>query len=442
MRAAATWITATAVLALVAGCASNDPPLPGKRLDVREAAGIAETGGGSAPTVRGSAPVGLQAPVRNAAWTHRNGSAQHRIQHPALARNVALTWRTNVGKGESRKARITADPVALGGRIFTMDSRAQVSAVASNGALIWATDITPPSDRTSDASGGGLAVSGNTVYVASGYGELLALDTGSGGIRWRQEFNGPVQGTPTVVDGTVYVVSRDNRGFAVDAATGRLRWELPGTPTPSVMVGGAGPAVAGRNVILPFGASEVVSALGVSGVRTWGDFIAGERRGRAYTGYTDITGDPVVVGSTVFVGSQSGRTVALDANSGERLWTALDGAYSPVWPAGNSVYLVSDASQLVRLNAATGEKIWATPLPLYKNKRPRRHKGVYAHYGPVLAGGLLRVASEDGQLRSFDPASGTLVSSVDLPGGAASNPIVVNQVLYVVNTKGQLLAFR
>ncbi|QDC11559.1 quinoprotein [Oceanicola sp. D3] len=435
-------MTTGAIVALLAACTGGDQPLPGKRIGVREAVGVDDLGGTTAPIYRGAAPISLPRPVNHGAWTHRNGTPQHRIQHPALARSVQAIWRTDIGQGDSRKARITADPVAAGGRIFTMDSRAQVSAVSTQGELIWATDVTPARDRTQDASGGGLALAGNTLYVATGYGELLALDTATGGLRWRQKFDGPVQGTPTVSGGTVYVVSRDSRAVAVDASNGRLKWEMPGTPTPSVMVGGAGPALSARHVIFPFGSAEVMGALKQSGLRTWSENIAGERRGRAYTGYADVTGDPVVAGDTVYIGTQSGRTVALDINSGERRWTSLNGAYSPVWPAGGSVFMVSDASQLLRLDAATGKTIWSVKLPAYTKKKSRRRKAVFAHYGPVLAGGLLRVASDDGLLRSFEPTSGALVSAVELPGGASSNPIVVAGTLYVVNSRGQLVAFR
>ena len=48
----------------------------------------------------------------------------------------------------------------------------------------------------------------------------------------------------------------------------------------------------------------------------------------------------------------------------------------------------------------------------------------------------------DETLREFDPVSGALLRTIDLPGGAATNPIVAGGVLYIVSTKGQLLAFR
>jgi outer membrane protein assembly factor BamB len=94
------------------------------------------------------------------------------------------------------------------------------------------------------------------------------------------------------------------------------------------------------------------------------------------------------------------------------------------------------------MNAATGEVIWAQTMPYFETDRPRRLKAITAHYGPVLAGGRLVVASGDGTLRLFDPASGALVGQADIPGGAASAPALVGGMLLVMGGNGQLHAFR
>jgi len=52
------------------------------------------------------------------------------------------------------------------------------------------------------------------------------------------------------------------------------------------------------------------------------------------------------------------------------------------------------------------------------------------------------VASSDGLIRQFDPASGALIGTIALPGGAASAPVVAGQTLYVISKTGQLHAFR
>lgn len=427
-------------LALVlAGCAGQDEILPGERVDLRAPFG----GGNSSPAaVPGSAPISLPAPQINSVWTHVGGSATHRIPHPQLGQSLSPVWSVKIGDGNTRGRRITAAPVIAGGRVFAMDSQTRVSAVSTSGALLWRRDLTPAGERRGDASGGGLAVQGRRVFVTTGYGELVALNAETGAEIWRQDLDAAASGSPTVAGDLVYAVSRDSRAWAVRVVDGRVAWELPGTPSPAGYVGGPGPAIAGDLVIFPFSSGELVAADRVSGVRKWAASVAGQRPGKVYARIGDISADPVVAGGAVYTGNPSGRSVALRTGDGGNIWTAREGAMDPVAVEGGSVFLLSDQNELVRLDAASGAKIWGTQLPLYTARSLRARKGIHAHYGPILAGGRLIVASGDGQLRSFEPVSGRQVSAVKLPGGAASRPAVAGGVLYVVNTKGQLWAYR
>jgi outer membrane protein assembly factor BamB len=134
--------------------------------------------------------------------------------------------------------------------------------------------------------------------------------------------------------------------------------------------------------------------------------------------------------------------VALALNSGERLWTSREGASGPVTVADNSVFMISDQAELIRLDAATGERVWGKELSYFKRPRAKRSKAIFAHFGPVLAGGNLWVASDDGTLMSYDPATGNERQTIDLPGGAASSMAVAGNTMYVVSARGQLHAFR
>ncbi|HKK96817.1 MAG TPA: PQQ-binding-like beta-propeller repeat protein, partial [Marivita sp.] len=170
----------------------------------------------------------------------------------------------------------------------------------------------------------------------------------------------------------------------------------------------------------------------------------GARRGFAIALVDDITGYPVIDGNSVYAGNHSGRVVALNVNSGERLWTAQHGALEPVWPVGGSVYFVSDLNELVRLDAETGAQIWTVELPGYEPvRRPqRRRDSAFVNHGPIMAGGRLIIASSDGFIRAFDPASGDLVTQTEIPRGATTRPVVANGVLYVVSKNGTLHAYR
>lgn len=395
----------------------------------------------AADTPEGSRPITLAAAESFADWPQRGANIRNAAPHAALGPAPAEIWSADIGAGNGRRVRITADPVVADGRIFTLDALAGVTAISTAGATLWSADLTPGFERGGGISGGGLAVDGGTVFATTGYGELVALDADSGAVLWRQRLGAGIT-TPTVAGEVVYVVSRDSQAWAIEADTGRIRWQIPAGEAPAVLSGGAAPAVSDRLVIFPFGSGELVATLRQSGVRVWGTTVAGARRGVAYNNLNDITGDPVIVGGTLYAGNQAGRVVALDAASGERLWTATDGAYSPVLPAGDSIFFVSDRNELIRVDVETGERIWGTELPLYVRERVRRRKAVFTHFGPVLAGGRLVVASGDGQVRFFDPEDGALTGTLEIRGGAAANPVVAGGVLYVVSADGRLHAYR
>lgn len=426
-----------ATLAL-AGC-ERETILPGERFSVSD---ILDGGTGVDVTSDAVRAIALPNPVRLGSWSQRGYNALNRTPHAALGTSLTQVWSAQIGQGNTRRHRITADPVAADGRVFTLDSRAGVVATSlTSGAALWTADLQPGFDRGGNVSGGGLAVSGGRLFVTTGFGELIAVDAASGAIAWRQRLDAGI-GAPTVADGTVYVVSRNNQGWAVDAATGRLEWNVPGTASGALLTGGAAPAITDRLVIMPFGSGEIGGVLRRSSAFLWNTSVAAGRNGVAYANINDVTSDPVVVGNRIYAGNQSGRVVAFDTARGERIWQANEGAYSPVLHTGGDLFFVSDRNELIRLDAGSGARIWGTELPLYTTDRERRRRAVFTHYGPILAGGRLVVASGDGNIRFFSPDSGALVGSVELRQGAAAHPIVVNDMLLIVTEDGRLTAFR
>lgn len=417
-------------------CGERDIILPGERFDIR--------GGeiGAEALVNEARPISLPAAQPNADWTHRNGGPTHAIAHPALGAALAPLFSADIGTGDSRRLRITADPVVSGGRIFTLDAQSQVVATSTSGETLWARSAIPPTDNPRDASGGGLAVAGNVVLATTGFGEVVAMDAATGGEIWRQDVDAPGTSAPTVVGDLAYVVARDGRAWAIELGSGRIRWTIASTAPVSNFSGGAGAAVTGDIAIFPFPTGEVLAAFPEGGLRRWSTVVTGQRPGQAASTISDIAGDPVIDGDRVYVGNVSGRVVALQVANGDRIWTATEGAVGPVWPAGGSIFMVNDLGELVRLDASDGSPVWRVKLPGFVESRERRQKTRFAHYGPIIAGGRLIVASTDGLIRQFDPASGALVGTIDIPGGAASNPIVAQGTLYVVSKRGNLLAFR
>ena len=442
MKPIQAFLGLAAILALTA-CEKEDPVLPGAREDIRavlsdDFAPVEE----SASAENRNVPVSLVATRNNSEWHQSIATPETRTLHPALSSSPGLAWAVNIGAGDGRKSRITADPVVAGGRIFTLDAEARVSAVSTSGKVLWSQNLVPDSDGANDASGGGLAYGDGKLFVSSGFGLMTALDPATGAQIWQQNLRATGSGDPSVKDGLVYVVAGDDVAWALETDTGRIRWRLSASPDIQNVLGGPAPAITDKYVVFAFGSGEIQGAFRKGGLRLWDSQVAGQRKGFSSARIGDITSDPVIVGDRIYVGTHSGRTVALKLGNGERIWTATDGPLNTIWPTNDSVFLVTDRNELIRLDAEDGSRIWAETLPFFTKSRQRQQNEIFQHHGPIIAGGNLIVASNDGMMRLFDPASGALRGTVAIPGGASTNPVVAGNTLYLVSTKGQLLAFR
>ncbi|WP_370402109.1 PQQ-like beta-propeller repeat protein [Sulfitobacter sp. JB4-11] len=429
----------------LAACDGQETYLPGLRENVRSVLQdplLSAPLEGTEVPENTSQPISLPAASTNASWTHSPGTPQYRTAHPALRSVPQLVWSADIGAGDSRKQRITAAPVVSGGRVFTLDAGARVTATSNSGAVLWSRDLTPPADKEGQGTGGGLAVDGKTVYVSVGFGLLTALDVETGGLRWQQDLDASGTGTPTVYGDLVYVTAGDDSGWALRKTDGKIEWQVGASASVANVLGAPAPAVTDQYAIFGFGSGEVRAVFRRGGVARWDASVVGKRPGRALSSLSDVTSAPVVSGDTVYVGNQSGRLAALSVDSGNARWTAREGAVRPVWPVGGSVFAITDQNELVRLDAGDGSRIWGVPLEKFVKDKPKRQSEVFAHHGPVVAGGRVVVASNNGVLRSFDPVNGALVGAVEIPGGATTDPVIAGGTLYVVSTKGQLHAFR
>ncbi|WP_425098646.1 PQQ-binding-like beta-propeller repeat protein [Tropicibacter sp. S64] len=432
-------------LIVLAGCEEREEILPGERMNVRD---VLETRQDplAENDVNTSRAVALPAQQGNADWAQSPVSPFARTDHAAFSGRFQPVFAVNIGAGDSRRKRLNVDPVVAGGRVFTMDSEFVVRATSTAGAPLWSHDLTPLREANYQAQGGGIAFDGGRVYVASGFGTLTAFDASNGAELWTQRLGNTATGAPTVQNGVVYLTSGDKLAWAIEADDGRIRWQIDGVGDTNNVAGAPSPALGDKRVIFSFGDASVQAAFKQGGLRLWSTDILGRRNGVALSNVDDITGDPLIVGDTVYAGNHSGNFVALDIANGERLWTVREGALDAAWPLGSdSVVFISDRNELIRVDAETGETIWAVDLPGYVPTRrnpQRRRDAAFANHGPILAGGRLIVASSDGFIRSFNPENGAEVGKVEIKGGATTRPVVAGGTLYVVSTSGVLHAYR
>lgn len=377
------------------------------------------------------------APVK--AWREAGSTATKAAGHVEAAPNLRVAWRRSVGKGSSRKAAITTPPVTSETAIFTLDAAQTVRASSlSNGSPLWSQRLKGISKRDKAALGGGLAVSGDTLVVASGFGYVAALDVNTGAQKWRRELGSPMTGSPTISDGRVIVVSNNNEVFSLNLETGETVWSDQAISESARVLGSPSAAAVEDFVIAPFSSGEIIAYLGANGRRLWSDALAQSGRFTPISEINDIGSRPVLGAGLVFASSQSGTTAAIDGRSGARVWTQVVGSTRAPALAGRYLFVLGTNDELACLDAATGEAYWVKQLPSYRNEEKKKKPITYS--APVVASGRVILISSRGELLAFSPADGSQTGSLKLGETVYIEPIAAQGRLYVLTDEAKLIA--
>ena len=435
-------ILAAAAAGLLGGCGilegDGKPKTPtiGKRIPVLSA----ETSIATDPALADVA-VTLPPAVANADWAQPGGNAAKSMSHVALGTSLSRAFAVSIGEGSGNKARLGAAPVVADGKIFTVDSGATVSAFdAGTGATLWQTRITGEGGNENALFGGGVSFDNGRVYATNGLGYAAALDAGTGAEIWKVRPGGPLRGAPTIANDNVYVVSQDNQLFALNPADGATRWNEAGTVELAGVFGNATPAAAQGTVVAGYSSGELTAYRYENGRTVWQDALARTSISTTVAALSDIDADPVIADGRVYAVGQGGRMVALELNTGQRIWEINIAGISTPWVAGEWVFVVTDQGQLLALARSSGRIKWMTQLPRWRDEEDK--KGRIGWTGPVLAGDRLILVNSLGQIVNVSPYDGSIQSTVETGMPATLPPVVAGSTLYILHDSGQLTAWR
>jgi outer membrane protein assembly factor BamB len=423
----------------VAGCGvfedSDKPKISGKRVSI-----LSLDRSLKPDPALSQVDVRLPKPQRNEDWPEAGGWPNHVLHHLALGDGPKEAWSRSAGSGSTDRAALLSPPVVVGSHVFTIDSAAMVTAFdAKEGSRLWQVDVTPE-DAESKGIGGGIAYADGRLFVTTGFAQVIALDAADGRLIWRQSVVAPLRSPPTVADGRVFAVTIDNQLEVLAADDGRRLWNHTATPEPAGLVGGGSPAVEGEVVVVPYSSGELVALKVQNGRVLWSDNLAAARRTDALSALADIRGRPVIDRGRVFAVSHSGRMVAIDLRTGERVWDQEIGGSDMPWVAGDFIYVLTNEAELVCLTRADGRIRWVSELPRYEDLEKKRDPLRWS--GPLLAGDRLIAVASNGEALSYSPYTGAPLGRIELPEGAYLTPIVAGETLYVLTDDAELVALR
>lgn len=413
----------------------DQPPLKGTRISILQL----QTQLVPNPAVQ-QTPVVLPDAWINAFWPQSGGYPTHTMGQLALGKDLKKAWSSSVGSGGDRRDPLITQPVVADGMVFTLDTDGDLTAFnVTDGSKKWRQSSIVKDEQKSGGIGGGIAYASGKLYVTNGYRHLSCFDASNGHVLWSTALSTPSQSAPTVANDKVFVITIDNRLQVFSANDGTAQWNYSGVVETTDLLGSVSPAVDATVVVLPQSSGEIFGLRAENGQVIWQDNLSTISHTGSLASLSDIRGQPVIDQGLVFAASYSGRMVALDEISGQRVWQKDIGSAEMPWSAGDNVFVISTEQQMVALTRKTGDIRWVTQLPRFKDGD--KDKPI-VWTGPVLAGGRLIAASSGGGIVEVDPQDGKIVKTTDISSPIFIAPVVAANTLFILTLKGELIAYR
>jgi outer membrane protein assembly factor BamB len=376
----------------------------------------------------------------NDAWAQPGGNASKSMGHLALGTSLSKVWSAQIAGG-SKRERLAASPVVADNKLFVMDVEGTVTAFAADtGAKLWAAATTKDKENARARFGGGVSVDGGRVFATNGLGDLVVFDATSGAEVWRAHPGGPLRGAPTIALGQVYVTSQDNQLFALGTEDGKVVWTASASLEAQGVFGVGAPAAAQGTVVAGFSSGELNAYRYENGLTVWADVLSRSSMTVSVSSLSDIDAEPVIDQGRVYAVGQGGRMVAMELVTGQRLWEQNIAGISTPWVVGEWIFVVTDDARLLCVSRASGKVRWISQLPHFKNEKKRA--GPISWVGPILAGGRLLLLNSEGEIVSASIADGKITDTIRGSDALSLPPVVANTMLYTLDDKGRLTAYR
>ncbi len=356
--------------------------------------------------------------------------------------DVDAVWETTIGGGSQFYSRLI--PVVAYDSVYSASKDGVITASElDSGEVKW--QVTYPFDEKSSfwsfdkktesvSISGGVSAAFSMIVFATENGDVVALDSETGDLKWEVNVAGSVLSQPALDANLVIVSTLNGHLIALDAASGEEKWRHTEEVPPLSLRGTSAPVSAGGGVFFGTAVGKLAVLLIENGQLAWDKSIASKKGRTELDRIADIDGKPLILGGVVYINSYDGVLAALELRSGRLLWKREYHSHQPLSVIGNTLYVVDKESVVYGVDRLTGVEKWSV-----SSLRGRGLTGAAEFENDIVVG------DSYGYLHFLAPQTGELVSRYQVssaPTGFAVSPVINNDIAYCQSRSGKLVAIK
>lgn len=338
--------------------------------------------------------------------------------------NIDKLWSMRVGNGQG-EGFYRMRPAIRGEMIYVAGADGEVAAVNRiSGDTLWEADL-------ETSLSGGIGVYDDALFVGSSEGFVLRLDANSGERVWSTPLRGEILSAPQGDGKVVVAQTYDGRLQGLDHETGKIIWTYDSNVPVLTIRGTSTPIFNNNQVYAGFANGRVLAFDPKTGALLWEVRVAIPQGRSEIERIVDVDGSMALGGNELYAVSYQGSVVAIDLQSGRKIWQQKDSSFSGVSQGYSNVY-VADEDGTFTAYMRNGQGVRWTQGALAYRELSR----------PTPVGSYVAVGDFEGYIHVLSQSEGDFVGRVRADSdGVRADMISEGNLLYVYGNSGEFAAY-
>jgi outer membrane protein assembly factor BamB len=355
------------------------------------------------------------------------GSSSEKPKLPAASGNVAVATQWAVGLGGNQVAAIV--PAVETGRVVGAHADGTIVVVdPTTGATNARFSLPAGSGRI----GGGVGVGEGLIVVTTEKAEVFAFDSTSvsPAAKWRVRIPTESIVPAAIAGGVVMVATIDGNVVGLDATNGSRKWTIQRQTPPLTVRAGSVPVSTRGGAFIGTQSGRLLAFDINTGAIGWEATVANPKGSSELERLIDVAGRPALDATRACASAYQGRVACFDITRGTPLWSRDIGSLSGVVLDDKHLYVTDDKGVAYALDKATGGTVWKQDVLAQRIAT-----------GTALVGDHYLIGDNEGHVHAVNKATGRIVGRTASGAVMAAGAFAQGANLaYVVTKTGQLVA--
>jgi len=306
-------------------------------------------------------------------------------------------WSNHTGNQGEPELYIRLMPVIAGDVIYAANAKGKVKAInKNNGDTLW-------SVNTDELLISAVGAGDGLVLVGTVNGVLLALAQEDGKEIWRVNLSSEMLAAAQASDGMVIAQTIDGKVVGLDRSNGAQRWQYSASVPTLTLRTSSSPVIDDGVAYIAFANGKVLALDSHNGLLIWEQQVTLPEGRNELERIIDFGGQPLLVGSDLYVADYQGKAVMLSKAKGDVQWAEKISTAGQLAYGNGNIYLTQSDDTVVALKMATGRRLWEN------NQLARRQVTA-----PAVIGDYVAVADFEGYVHLLNQSDGQFADRYSL----------------------------